>query len=88
MAQQVTDAQIERIEIAILQLAQRGNAWGLGLEKQIVGKGKDEKRRLILGAYGQMYEAMLCVQMAMTSTRTPEQVKAELAQSGGQHGRH
>lgn len=80
MQQHMTDEQIARVEIVIKDLAKCGNAWGIGIGKQIAGKQPEQKRRLILGAVGQMWEAMLSIQMAMDSTRTPEQVRQALQQ--------
>ena len=80
----VTDEQIARIEVVIAELAKKKNAWGIGILKQLTEHGKDAamRRRIILGSYGQMYEAMLSIQMALQSNRTPEQVKAALAAQG------
>jgi len=86
--QHLTDAQIERIEVVISELAKRGNAWGIAIDKQLLigGLNMEARRRIVLGAYGQMYEAMLCINMAMTSTRTPAEILASLKESGGKHG--
>lgn len=83
----LSDAQLARLEVVLQELARRNNAWGIGIAKQIAGRNAGEKKRIISGAFGQMYEAMLSMQMAMQSDRTPAEIAASLTASGGKgHG--
>jgi hypothetical protein len=63
--QKLTEAQWAKVEIGLHSLAKHGNAWGMGITRQIEGKSTEERRRIILGAVGQMWEAMMCLQLAM-----------------------
>lgn len=79
--QQLSREQIERIEIAMFHAAPRGNWVCQAIVKAVKGKTLDEKRKIFSAAYKAMFEAMLLFQMAMDSSKRPEDVRAFL--SGG-----
>ena len=80
--QKLTLEQMERVKIVIHGLARRGNAWGIGIERQIAGKSAEEQRRVILGSVGQMYEVLLALRMATDSERSAAEIEASLQASG------
>ena len=82
MVEQLTQEQFDRIEVVVVELARRENPQAMALAKLIVGKPQVEKRRLILGTWGKLFEFMLSVQMAMNSERSIEEVRAALRMGG------
>jgi hypothetical protein len=70
--------QVKRLSVVISELAQRGNPFGQAMQKSIKGKPLAEQRIIIAGSYARMYEAMLCLDMAIESDRSAEQVAAQL----------
>jgi hypothetical protein len=82
MAQQLTLDQIERIEAVATAMGQRGNVLCRSLSKSLAGKTPEQKRAFAVSVYVAAYELMLAFQMAMDSTRSVEDIKKSLAESG------
>jgi hypothetical protein len=76
----LTDTQVDRIELAMIELSKRSanhvaNAFRQALEMH---KNRDDKRKIIAAIYAQLYETMLAFQMVMDSKRTVDEIRAAL----------
>ncbi len=76
----LTDTQVDRIELAMIELSKRSANHVANAFRQALGmhKNRDDKRKIIAVIYAQLYETMLAFQMAMDSRRTAEEIREAL----------
>jgi hypothetical protein len=77
-SQALTDDQVERMELAVQELAKWGNAPALGITRNLEGKALAEKRRVLTASYAQMFEALVAMNMALDSKRSAEDIRQAL----------
>lgn len=75
--ERLTDAQVERILVVTEAMAAKGNFVAVAVHEAL--QNGQDPREMFAVAYGQMYELMLALQMAMDSKVRPAEVKTALA---------
>jgi N-acetylglucosamine kinase-like BadF-type ATPase len=84
---QLTHDQIARLEIAVNEMARRGNPFAQAIAKALEGKTTtSEKRNTLSGSYARMFEAMTVMGMAINSKFTPEKFEERLQGAEQVHG--